>query len=189
MHADQRYIDALINNNQTILDELYEKFSGKIKWMVIHNNGSEEDAADIFQEALLSVYRKAKAGGFILTCPFEAFLYAVCKCLWLKELAKRKKAGVTFKENEEYKISNEALKAVDEVQLFEARSNLIKEKLEELGLSCRQLLQLSWSGKSMEETARVLNISYGYARKKKSECMAKLIMLIKQSSIYSSLKW
>ena len=188
MHPDQKYIDALINNEQTILEELYKKFSGKIKWMVIQNNGSEADAADILQEALISIYKRAKRDDFILTCPFEAFLYTVCKCRWLKESVKRKQAGVTFKKDEEYKISDEGLKAVDEVQLLEARQNLLNEKLKELGGSCSQLLQMSWSGKSMEETAKELNISYGYARKKKSECMAKLIMLIKQSSIYNSLK-
>ncbi len=187
-HQDQRYIEALGNNDPHLLEEIYQKFSGKIKWMVLQNNGSEADAADIFQEALLSIYRKAKAGDFILTCPFEAFLYTVCKCLWLKELVKRKKGGVTFKENEEYNMDEDNCKLVEETALINARNNLINEKLLELGLGCRQLLQLSWSGKSMEETAKMLNISYGYARKKKSECMAKLILLIKQSSIYNSLK-
>ena len=52
LHQDQKYIDALINNDPHLLEELYEKFPGKIKWMVLHNNGSEADAADIFQEAL-----------------------------------------------------------------------------------------------------------------------------------------
>ena len=63
------------------------------------------------------------------------------------------------------------------------------EKLAELGDSCRQLLQLSWSGKPMDEVAMMLEVSYGYVRKKKSECMAKLISLVKRSSQYNALKW
>ena len=189
MYADQKYIDALINNDQTILEELYKKFSDKIKWMVIQNNGNEADAADILQEALISIYRRAKRDGFILTCPFEAFLYTVCKCRWLKELIKRKQKMVTFNENEEYKTSGEGLKQIEDMELIEARRSLFKRKLEVLGENCRHLLQLSWSGKSMHEVARTMNISYGYARKKKSECMAKLIVLIKQSSTYKTLKW
>jgi DNA-directed RNA polymerase specialized sigma24 family protein len=77
MHPDQKYIDALIHNNVTILEELYQKFSGKIKWMVLQNNGSEADAGDVFQDALLAVYRRARTGNFMLTCPFEAFFYTV----------------------------------------------------------------------------------------------------------------
>jgi RNA polymerase sigma factor (sigma-70 family) len=187
-HQDQQYIDALVNNNAALLDEVYKKFSGKIKWMVLKNHGNETDAADIFQEGLLSIYRKAKAGGFILTCPFEAFLYTVCKCRWLKELVKRKKGGVTLNENEEYNISEDGFKLIAETELAEARRYLFSEKFKELGENCRQLLQMSWSESSMEEVAKTLSISYGYARKKKSECMAKLITLIKQSSIYNSLK-
>ncbi len=65
----------------------------------------------------------------------------------------------------------------------------VMDKVAMLGESCRQLLHLSWSGKSMEEVAGLLNITYGYARKKKSRCMAKLVTLVKQSPEFDSLKW
>ena len=52
-----------------------------------------------------------------------------------------------------------------------------------------ELLQLSWSGKSMEEVAGLLHMTYGYARKRKTECMAKLIKLVKGASQFNSLKW
>ena len=95
-HPDQKYIDALLKNDSALLDELYTKFSGKIKNMVLQNNGAEADAADIFQEALLSIYNTAKKGDFTLTCPFEAFLYRICNNKWLNELNKRKTGRVTF---------------------------------------------------------------------------------------------
>ena len=98
----------------------------------MHNHGSEADAADIFQEALLSISRKAARGNFILTCPFEAFLYSVCKRKWLKELEKRKQQGVTFYDNKEYIISDDNFKLVEEMELTEARRLLFREKLEEL---------------------------------------------------------
>src|SRR4051794_40647617 len=82
-HPDQKYIEALVNNNTVVLNELYKKFSGKIKFMVLKTNGTEADAADIFQYALMSIYRKAKTKGFRLSCPFEAFLYLVCKKRWI----------------------------------------------------------------------------------------------------------
>ncbi len=51
--TDQKYINALLSNDLKILEELYEKFSGAIKCMVLQNNGTETDAADIFQESVL----------------------------------------------------------------------------------------------------------------------------------------
>ena len=84
-HADQKYIDALLNNDAVVIEELYQKYSPKIKWMVLKNNGSETDAADVFQEVLLWIYKKAKDKNFILTCPLDAFLYISCKNKWMSE--------------------------------------------------------------------------------------------------------
>ena len=159
-----------------------------MKWMIMHNHGSAADAADIFQEALLSISRKAAKDNFILTCPFEAFLYSVCKRKWLKELEKRKQQGVTFYDNKEYIISDDNFKLVEEMELTEARRLLFREKLEELNEHCRQLLRLRWSGRSMKEIAESMNITYTYARKKKSQCMAKLVMLVKGSPAFNALK-
>ena len=189
-HPDQKYIDALVNNDAVLLEELYQKYAGKIKWMILQNNGSETDAADIFQEALISIYNKAKTGDFVLTCPLDAFLYLICRNKWLNELNKRKTGRVTIKDIDGYNnIGEDSFKVAEECTLQQARKDLLNEKLAELGESCRQLLQLSWSGKSMEEVAEILKVTYGYARKKKSECMAKLVALVKQSSQFNSLKW
>jgi hypothetical protein len=71
----------------------------------------------------------------------------------------------------------------------ENRHQLLQEKLLELGEGCRQLLRLSWSGISMEQVAQQLENTYGYVRKKKSECMGKLINLIKTSPNFANLTW
>lgn len=47
VHPNQKYIEALITNGQALLEELYAKYDGRINWMVLNNNGSEDDAADI----------------------------------------------------------------------------------------------------------------------------------------------
>lgn len=188
-HADQKYIDALLNNDTYLLDELYRKFSGKIKWMILKNNGSETDAADVFQDALLSIYHKARTRDFLLTCPFEAFLYLICKNKWLNELSKRKSHPVTTIDEDGFNLVEDSFKLADELTLHQKRHSLVTKKLAEMGDTCRALLQLSWSGKSMEEVAKILHVSYGYARKKKSECMAKLIVQVKLSAQFDSLKW
>lgn len=192
-HPDQRYIDALVNNDKVLIEELYQKHSGKIKWMVLMNNGSETDAADVFQDILLSIYKKAKNHNFALTCPIDAFLYVACKNRWLTELSKRKPGKVTISNFGVYTagedIEEDSFRIAQEFKLEEERKELLTEKLAELCEDCRKLLQLSWSGKSMGEVARVLNITYGYARKKKCECMSQLVTLVKESSRFNSLKW
>lgn len=190
MHPDQKYITALLHNDTSLLDELYKKYSGKIKWMVLQNNGTETDAADIFQEALISIYHKARTQDFVLTCPLDAFLYLICKNKWLNELNKRKNHKVTLSDNDGYNdIGEDSFKLSEDVLMQEERKELLMQKFAELGEGCREILQLSWSGKGMEEVAEILKVSYGYARKKKSECMGKLVTLVKGSSQFNSLKW
>ncbi|HRN57812.1 MAG TPA: sigma-70 family RNA polymerase sigma factor [Agriterribacter sp.] len=189
-HPDQKYINALLENDAVVLDELYRRFSEKIKWMIIRNNGTETDAADIFQDALLSIYNKARAGGFTLTCPLEAFLYLICKNKWLNTLSKRKTQKVTITDTEGFNhIGEDNFKLAEECVLQQERKDLLAEKLAEMGDSCKKILRLSWSGIAMDEVARQLDVTYAYARKKKSECMAKLITLVKQSPTFNSLKW
>ncbi|HRP55937.1 sigma-70 family RNA polymerase sigma factor [Agriterribacter sp.] len=189
-HSDQKYINALLENDATVLEELYQRFSEKIKWMIIRNNGSETDAADIFQDALLSIYNKAKGGDFTLTCPFEAFLYLICKNKWLNILSKRKTQKVTITDTEGFNyIGEDDFKLAEDCVLRQERNNLLAEKLAEMGDSCKKILQLSWSGIAMDEVAKQLNVTYAYARKKKSECVARLISLVKQSPKFNSLKW
>jgi RNA polymerase sigma factor (sigma-70 family) len=191
-HPDQKYIKALLDNDTALLEEIYAKFSGKIKYMVLQNNGTETDAADIFQEALLSVYKRAKAGNFTLTCPFEAFLYRICKNKWLNKLKNAWRRNVTIIDIEGYNSENlgeDSFNAAVIHQLLQDRSDLFIEKFNELGESCKKLLRLSWSCKSMEEVAETLDVTYGYARKKKCECMAKLSALVRNSPQFNLLKW
>lgn len=189
-HPDQKYIDALLENDLVVLEELYRKFSEKIKWMIIRNNGTETDAADVFQDALLSIYHKARTGGFMLTCPLEAFLYLICKNKWLNILNKRKAQKVTITDTEGFSnIGEDNFKLAENCVLQQERNDLLTEKLAEMGDSCKKILRLSWSGMPMDEVARQLNVTYAYVRKKKSECMARLITLVKQSPKFDSLKW
>jgi len=87
-----------------------------------------------------------------------------------------------------YNVQDDSLLIVEEYLLHIERKNLIQEKLSELEESCRKLLQLCWSGKSMNEVATVFGVTYSHARKKKYGCMSKLVALVRQSSKYNSLK-
>jgi RNA polymerase sigma factor (sigma-70 family) len=187
-NPDTRYIDALLTNNEKLLRELYDKCFGKIRKFVVQNNGTEEDAWDVLQDAMLAVYFKIKNKPFTLTCPFDAFIYIVCKNLWIKQLRKKHGARVTIDPETVLMNEESALIGADECVREQGRRSLLLEKLNELGEGCRELLQQNWRGASLDEVAASLKISYAYVRKRKSQCMAKLILLIRQSPLYDQLK-
>lgn len=186
-HPDHKYIEALINNDTRILNELYQKYTGKIVHFITKNNGDYDDAQDVIQETLITIYNQAKEKDFVLTCPFDAYFYLLCKRKWLNILNKKGIDKVTILE-EITSISDEQEMLANETIVFEERSSLFMQKLEALGGKCKEIITLSFKIKKMEEVAKKLGVSYGYARKKKSECIGKLTKLIKSSSIYDKLK-
>jgi RNA polymerase sigma factor (sigma-70 family) len=187
-HADQRYIDALLTNDRRVIREIYKKFSDRIAGYVRSNNGNAKDAQDVFQEGLIAIYQRARGGNFTLTCPFEAYLYLVCRGKWLNELKRRQRQEVTNSTAEGYKGETEAAPLADATLREQARDELFDAKFRELSDRCRELLRISWTGVGMEEVANRMAISYGYARKKKSECTARLIELIRSAPAFRRLE-
>ncbi|MFD0761766.1 RNA polymerase sigma factor [Lutibacter aestuarii] len=186
-HEDHIYIEALLKNDSRILSKIYEKYSYKIVAMVKKNNGNADDAQDIIQETLVTIYHQAIEKGFILTCPFDAYFYLLCKRKWLNELKKRGNKKVTILEDIT-SISEEQKQQVEETELFEQQHQLFESKFKELGIKCQELLKASFKIKSMEKVAEFLGVSYGYARKKKSQCMGQLTKLVKNSTEFQQLK-
>jgi len=186
-HSDHIYIEALLKNDSRVLSKIYEKYSHKITSYVRNNNGNYDDAQDIIQETLVTIYHQAKEKGFILTCPFDAYFYLLCKRRWLNELKKRGNKRVTIIENET-SITEEQEQQVEETEIFEQQNQLFESKFKELGNKCQELLKASFKIKSMEKVAEFLGVTYGYARKKKSQCMGKLTQLVKNSKEFHQLK-
>lgn len=188
-HPDHKYIEALAQNDSVLIEEIYRRFAEGIKRMVVKNSGSETDAADLFQEVLMELHQKATKQHFVLTCPFEAFLHLVCRNRWINKLDKMKRRSVTITGNEGFDVNENVAENYEALLVQEKRKNLVEEKLAGLGEGCRDLLSLSWSGKPLQEVAVMLNFSYAYVRKKKTECMGKLISLVKEAPGFSALKW
>ena len=185
-HQDHKYIEALLKNDSRVLNELYKKYSGKIVGYVTKNSGSFDDAQDVIQETLITIYHQAKDKNFILTCPFDAYFYLLCKRKWLNVLNKKGIKRVTILEEITY-ITDEQEILANETELFEKRSLLFEEKLIELGGKCKELLDVAFKIKKMQKVAELLGLTYSYARKKKSECLGKLTEMVKNASSYSNL--
>lgn len=166
-----------MNNDTKVVAEIYQRFAQKISHYIIANSGSEEDAADIFQEVLTDIYKQAVHKQLQLTCPFEPFLLLLCKRKWLNELKKRGRQPVTKNTDDVY-IGEDVFAQAEVLQQQESRMQLFLQCFEKLGDSCREILRRSMSGEAQEQTAEALKVSYGYLRKKKSECMAALTKMI-----------
>jgi RNA polymerase sigma factor (sigma-70 family) len=186
-HPDQKYVDALLNNDNKGIAEIYSLFAPKVIGYIKKNSGDDARAQDIVQEGILTIYDQAKTKGLQLTCPFDAYFFLICKRKWLNVLKKTSPERVTINE-EITSIDAQIQSQADETTMFEAQTSLFNEMLASMGEKCRELIKLTFTIKSMEMVAEKLGVSYAYARKKKSLCVGKLTEMVRGSRKYQTLK-
>ncbi len=188
LHPDHIYIVGLVQNNSKIIDTIYKKFTPKVIYFIKNNSGSIDQANDVIQEVLITIYNQAKLKGFQLTCPFDAYFFLLCKRHWLNELKKKSNKGVTISDEDVFKNVSEQ-QMVFETENFDKKQSLFDEMFQKLGEKCQEVLKLSFVTKTMEEVAEKLNVTYGYVRKKKSLCTGELTKMIQQSPRFSNAKF
>jgi RNA polymerase sigma factor (sigma-70 family) len=180
LHNDQKYIEALRTNDARLLNDIYKQYAPGIKAYLKSRGAADEEAGDIFQEALIDIYKLAADGKFELTCPFEAFLLLVCKRKWLNMIKKNATQRVTKSLDDGYtNVADDA----DEIAALHTdqleKESLVMEMLQQISKRCREIIMASYTDKSQEKSAEAFGVSYAYWRKKKSICMAELIKLVK----------
>lgn len=187
INIDQVYIEGLASNNSAVIQSIYKKFVPKIVSYIKNNSGDEDQAKDVIQEILILLFNQAKANKLQLTCPFDAYFFLLCKRKWLNELKKTSNQGVTITDDfvSNYKPTEEM---VAQTEVFEEKQELFDLMFKKLGDKCQEVLKLSFTLKSMEEVAEKLQVTYGYARKKKSLCAGQLTQWIQEHSRFQSLK-
>jgi len=171
---EKELLKGLAQNDRKAIEIIYTNHYPIIQALIISNNGTYDDAKDIFQEGMIILYENAKREDFILTSQLKTYLYAICKRLWLKQLQQKQRYTTGWANNEDQSIIvNEALE-IHEKQ--NATFELMDEALNTIGNPCKQLLEAYYiEKKNMDEIAK----SFGYtnadnAKNQKYKCLMRL---------------
>ena len=169
--SDIELLEGLKKADSPAFRQVYVLHFNMVKYFVIKNNGREEDAHDIFQEAMVVLFEQLKEGKFELKSSLKTWIYAVCRNKWLKHLEKQKRniRLVDFEQADEILLPENFSEA-------EEKSKSLRKSLEQLGMQCRKLLLLYYYfKKSMEEIAADLNYTNAdNAKSQKYKCLQKL---------------
>lgn len=166
-------LEGLAANDTNAIETIYRENYGTIEAFIVKNNGYPDDARDIFQEAMIVLFEKAKSSSFILTCQIKTYLYSVCRRLWLKKLQKQNRY------NPSIEMIQETVPVEDEIEAHEKRNDdfiLMENALLKIGEPCKSLLEAFYiQKKSMPEIAS----SFGYtnadnAKTQKYKCLLRL---------------
>jgi len=84
-------LEGLAQNDRLAIETLYRQHYKMVQALIINNQGTIDDARDIFQETMIVLYEKAKSGNFELNCQIKTYVYSVSRRLWLKRLQQLQK--------------------------------------------------------------------------------------------------
>jgi RNA polymerase sigma factor (sigma-70 family) len=176
---EQKLLEGLALNDRKAIETIYKQHYNMVQSLILSNSGYPDDARDIFQEAMIVLYEKARTGSFELNCQLKTYLYSVCRRLWLKRLNQLQKMSPEVENLEE------TVPVEEELELHEQRNLdflIMERSMKNLGEPCKSLLEAYYlQKKSMVEIAE----NFGYtnadnAKNQKYKCLMRLKKLFSQ---------
>jgi RNA polymerase sigma factor (sigma-70 family) len=187
-YSDEQILKGILRHDNLILQYIYKQYYYNINYFIRKNQGSEDDASDIFQEAIIIIYRKIKENDLIFEkSSFKNYLFSVCRFLWLKQLEKRRvekqKLNDSLPYQEDFYDDN-----LNELVEKNERYGLYQKHFSTLSTDCQKLLQMFFEKIPLREIAKVMGYkSEKYAKKRKYKCKELLISRIKQDAEFKKI--
>ena len=185
--TDEEIITGLRKRDNRVLQYIYKNSFNAVKQLVIHNAGSDSDAEDIFQEALIIIFKKLRDDDdFQLTANFTTYLYSIARLIWLKHLKQIKKIEIDpLNRDMEERIEFEEPLPVEDKDL---RMAIYQRTLSQIPEDCQKILRLTAEDVTAREIARRLGFrSEGYVRKRRHFCKEYLVNKIKDDAEYQAM--
>jgi RNA polymerase sigma factor (sigma-70 family) len=172
-NSEKLLLQGLARNDKKAVETIYRDNYTMVQSLIINNNGTADDARDVFQEAMIVLYEKARSGSFELHCQIKTYVYSVSRRLWLKRLQQSRRFGGEI-------MGTETVVAVEDDVEDHAKRDREFEMMEKaiggLGEPCKSLLEAFYiQKKNMQEIAS----GFGYtnaenAKTQKYKCLMRL---------------
>jgi RNA polymerase sigma factor (sigma-70 family) len=167
---EKEIFERIQKGDEKALEFLYKKYYRMMTKLVITNSGTEDEARDVYQDALVVFWQKATSGNLVLTSKISTYIYSICQNLWRKELDRKKRLS-----NEEKDV------AVTPDTDSAEREKIVAKCIEQLGETCKKVLMYYYFEElSMQDIADKLGFANtDTAKTKKYKCKKKLDELVK----------
>lgn len=170
---EQALLKGLAENDTKAIETIYKDNFNMVQTYILNNNGSYDDARDIFQEAMIALYEKAQSESFVLTCKINTYVYSICRRLWLKRLQQ------LGRYSNQVDGLEETIQVEEDLEIHEKRNTdfvIMERALNSLGEPCRSLIE-GFYIKKMDMQA--LSKEFGYtnadnAKTQKYKCLMRL---------------
>lgn len=183
--TNKELFKGIIEQNQAVLNYLYKHLFPTVKKTIYNYGGDYDTANEVFQEAIISIYTKAKQGELEEPVMVENYIMGTCNKLWQRYSLLETKKDLTFKSNSLIDDSNAQILKEYRQSL---RMKLYQEHFMELSPLCQKILKAFFKGDSYPEIAEKFGFaSEEYARRKKYLCKEYLVKSIKSDPRFDKL--
>jgi RNA polymerase sigma factor (sigma-70 family) len=178
-----RIIIECIKNRQNdkALSYLYSHTLKKVKGYILNNNGSQDEANDIFQDAVILFFKAVIENKFDHTLSVDAYIFTISKNLWINT-AKRKKTlvHVDIEDQHLYAATDSQL----ENMISKEKRNALDIAYSKLDEACRKLLgMVAYEKLSMKELQVKMELtSENAAKTMHYRCKQSFHKIIKENS-------
>lgn len=172
-NEESNLLEGLAASDKKAVETIYRQNYNMVQTLIINNNGSADDAKDIFQETMIVLYEKVRSGTFELNCQIKTFVYSVSRRLWLKRLQQQNRYAAPGDSMENVVAVEEDL---EEHEQRNAEFEMMEKAVSNLGEPCKSLLEAYYLQKqNMQEIAA----NFGYtnadnAKNQKYKCLMRL---------------
>ena len=179
------YLDGLRTGDEKIIKAIYTSMFSKVRHFVLKNEGQQQDAEEVFQNALFQLSIRLKVSDIEIKSSFEGYLFTVCKNLWRKELNSKKR----WVRNDEVIALKSEESNHSEAIVAQERWDLFEEKLELLSPNCKELLKDYFKKVPYNHIVKKFKYaSENVAFQRIFKCKKRLGDLIKKDGNYEKLK-
>ncbi len=168
--SEPEIFEKIKEGDEKALEFIYKKYYRMMTKLVITNSGTEDEAKDVYQDALVVFWQKARSGKLVMTSKMSTYIYSICQNLWRKELDRKKR------------LSNEEKDSSVSMDMDSPeREKIMAKCMSQLGETCRKVLMYYYFDEmSMQEIADKLGFANtDTAKTKKYKCKQKLDELVK----------
>ena len=175
--SDIKIIEGVRNQDNEILNWLYDNYLQSVKKHVLNNSGSDEDVSDVFQDTIIILYNQITEDNLNLSTDLKGYFFGIARNVWSAQLRKKQKTidlDIDIAEGDE-----------SEEQYDPILERIVSKVFQYLKPDQQMVLKLFSDGHSYEEIAVKMNLKNEvYARRKKYLCKEALLELVKEDPEY-----
>jgi RNA polymerase sigma factor (sigma-70 family) len=174
--SDINIIIGIRNQDDKVLNWLYDNYFQSVKNHVLNNSGSIEDVSDVFQDSIIALYNQITEDNLNLTTDLKGYFFGIARNVWSAQLRRKQKTT-------DLKIDLPDETTEDQSDLVLER--IISRVFQKLKSDQQMVLNLFSDGLTYEEIAEKMNLKNEvYARRKKYLSKEALLDLVKEDPEY-----